>query len=158
MRGQGSVSLSVGLHLEEGQSHLLSGLQLHANIGTYGQLAHSATSPDCRFSKKKLTGIRSVADCISEYRSANCHRRFITTPLSKKLTLEDHQVRLETRVGLLRLLNLGLETLTDALSNSGAVNSGRHDHRAGEGAMARGGRGVFKRLTQWRPTSQYQQW
>lgn len=57
----------------------------------------------------------------------------------------------------MRLLNLGLETLTDALSNSGAVNSGRHDHRAGEGAMARGGRGVFKRLTRWRPTSQYQQ-
>lgn len=55
-------------------------------------------------------------------------------------TLEDNQVRLEPGVGQLDLLDLSLETLTDALRNCGAIDLGRHDRGAAKGAIGGGGR------------------
>lgn len=40
------------------------------------------------------------------------------------LTLEDDQVRLESRVGHLNLLNLGLQPLANALRDGSAINLG----------------------------------
>lgn len=51
-----------------------------------------------------------------------------------KRTLEDHQTRLEPRIGLLNLCNLGFQSLSNALGNGRAIDlCGRHNGRcAGE--------------------------
>lgn len=56
------------------------------------------------------------------------------------LTLENDQIRLESGIGHLGLLDLGLETFTDALGNCGAIDLGGHGPGGAKRAMKSGGR------------------